>query len=184
MILPIYIYGHPILRTLCKNINPDYQNLDVLIDDMFATMKNAHGVGLSAPQIGRSINLFIIDLSVYAEENPLLADTKEVFINPVIVKEFGEVDIHNEGCLSIPGLRADVERKNTIEVTYYDQQWKRHSVQMDGILARVFQHEYDHLNKVLFIDYLKPLKKNIVNRKLKYIQKGKFDNDYPTILKQ
>ena len=184
MILPIYIYGHAILRTECKDINPSYQDLDQLIVNMFETMKNAHGIGLSAPQIGISINLFVIDLSPYADEDPAFLEMKKIFINPEIIEESGEINVHNEGCLSIPGVREDVSRKSIIKVRYLDQEFKQHIVQIDGLLARVFQHEHDHLNKTLFIDYLTPIKKNIVNRKLRAIYNGKFKITYPTILKK
>ena len=184
MILPIYIYGHPILRTECKNIDSSYNGLEELIEDMFETMHNAHGIGLSAPQIGVSINLFIIDLSPYADEDPSFLDKKEVFINPEIIKESGEALSHNEGCLSIPGLREDVERKSVVKLKYLDQNFIERMVEISGIFARVVQHEYDHLNKTLFIDYLSPFKKNIVNRKLNSIIKGKFKEEYPTVLKK
>lgn len=184
MILPIYTYGHAILRKKCKDIHPGYQDLDHLIVNMFETMRNAHGIGVSAPQIGISINLFVIDLSPYADEDPSLLDIKKVFINPEILKESGELKTHNEGCLSIPGVREDVSRKSIIKVKYLDQEFKQHVVQIDGILARVFQHEYDHLNGTLFIDYLSPIKKNIVNRKLRAIYNGKIKSTYPTILKK
>ena len=184
MILPIYIYGSAILRNPCVDIDLNYSGLNDLIDNMFETMENAHGVGLSAPQIGFSINLFIIDLSPYSEEDPSIPAIREVFINPVILEEKGEEAVHNEGCLSIPGVREDVSRKSVITVKYLDQNFKEHVREIDGFFARVFQHECDHLNKVLFIDYLSPLKKNIVNRKLISIQKGKFQDVYPTILKK
>lgn len=184
MILPIYIYSHPILRANCQDIDADYEGLSDLILNMFETMKNAHGIGLSAPQIGLSINLFIIDLSLYAEEDASFLDMKEVFINPEIIEESGEVLLHNEGCLSIPGVREDVERKSVVKVKYLDQDFIERVIEISGIFARVFQHEYDHLNKTLFIDHLSPIRKNIVNRKLNSISKGKFKEHYPTILKK
>tara|TARA_B100000530_G_scaffold195898_1_gene124595 strand:+ start:238 stop:792 length:555 start_codon:yes stop_codon:yes gene_type:complete len=184
MILPIYIYGHPILRSECENIDPSYEGLEELIENMFETMHNAHGIGLSAPQIGLSINLFIIDLSPYAEDEPSFLDMKEVFINPEILEESGELLSHNEGCLSIPGVREDVDRKSIIKLKYLDQNFVEHVIDISGIFARVVQHEYDHLHKTLFIDYLSAIKKNIVNRKLNSIVKGKFKEEYPTILKK
>ena len=184
MILPIYIYGHPILRAECKNIESSYDGLDQLIENMFETMHNAHGIGLSAPQIGIAINLFVIDLSPYAEDDPSFLDMKEVFINPEIIDEFGEECVHNEGCLSIPGVREDVERKSIVKMKYLDQNFMERVLEISGIFARVVKHEYDHLNKTLFIDYLSPVKKNIVNRKLNSIIRGKFKEEYPTILKK
>jgi len=184
MILPIYIYGHPILRNKCKPIDESYQNLNQLIDNMFETMHNASGIGISAPQVGLDISLFLIDLSTYSEEDPGIPNIKKVFINPEIIDEFGSLEDHNEGCLSIPAVREDVSRKNKIKVRYLDLEFKEHYEEIDGLFARVFQHEYDHLKGVLFIDHLSPLKKNIVNRKLKKIEKGKFEDLYPTILKK
>ena len=181
MILPIYIYGHPVLRKNCNVLSSEYPNLDQLINDMFDTMYNAHGVGISAPQIGLSLRLFLIDLSPYHEEDPTIPNIKKAFINPEIIQEYDPNIEHNEGCLSIPGLREDVTRKSKIKIKYFDEKFNCFTEEIDGIFARVFQHEYDHLNGVLFIDHLSPLKKNIVNRKLEKIQKGKFEDLYPTI---
>ena len=184
MIIPIYIYGHPILRSECKNIDASYDGLESLIENMFETMYNANGIGLSAPQIGLAINLFIIDLSPYGDEDPSFLDMKEVFINPEIIEESGQEICHNEGCLSIPGVREDIERKSVVKLKYLDQNFIEREVEISGLFARVVQHEYDHLNKTLFIDYLSPVKKNIVNRKLNSIIRGKFKEEYPTILKK
>ncbi|MBJ05199.1 MAG: peptide deformylase [Flavobacteriales bacterium] len=184
MILPIYIYGSSILRSECKDINSNYKELDVIIDNMFMTMENANGIGLSAPQIGLPINLFIIDLLPYSKEDASIPPIRKTFINPKIIKEFGEDIVENEGCLSIPGVREDVTRKNIVQITYLDQDFKKNDEIIDGLYSRVFQHEFDHLKKTLFIDYLSPIKKNIVNRKLKSIMKGKFTDLYPTILKK
>ena len=181
MILPIYIYGHPILRKNCTPISNTYPDLNKIIDDMFETMQNAQGIGISAPQVGLSIRLFLIDLTLYHNEDPSIPNIKKVFINPEIINETGLDNSHNEGCLSIPGLREDVVRKSQIKIKYYDENFKSFSEEIDGVFARVFQHEYDHLNGVLFIDHLPPLKKNIVNRKLVKIQKGKFEELYPVI---
>jgi len=183
MILPIYIYGSSVLRKECFDIDSGYQNLDIIIDNMFTTMENAHGIGLSAPQVGLSINLFIIDLLPYAEEDPSIPSVRRVFINPKIIRQSGKDVIQNEGCLSIPGVREDITRKNIIEVKYLDHNFKEYHETIDGLFSRVFQHEFDHLKKTLFIDYLSPMKKNIVNRKLNSIKKGKFEDLYPTILK-
>ncbi len=184
MILPIYIYGHPILRQECTSIDAGYDNLHELINNMFETMENASGIGLSAPQIGLAIRLFVIDLVTYSQEDASVPAVREVFINPKIIEEFGEETTHNEGCLSIPDIREDVERKSSLKVEYFDQNFKKQNITIDGLFARVFQHEYDHLNKTLFIDYLNPMKKNRINRKLNQILKGKFTKNYPVVLKK
>ena len=180
MILPIYIYGDPILRQKCKKIDRDYPNLTSLINNMFDTMHNAHGVGISAPQIGLSIRLFLIDLTPYYEDDPSIPCVKKAFINPEIIEEYGPVAEQNEGCLSIPGVREDINRKSKINIKYFDTSFNSYIETIDGLFARVFQHEFDHLNGVLFIDYLSAVKKNIVNRQLIKIQKGKFQDLYPT----
>ena len=181
MILPISIYGNPILRTECQPISAAYPDLKKIITDMFDTMKNAQGVGISAPQIGLPIRVFLIDLSPYHEEDPSIPNIKKAFINPEITSEMGSDNSHNEGCLSIPGLREDVVRKSKIHVKYLDEKFNSFDEEIDGIFARVFQHENDHLNGILFIDHLSPAKKNIINRKLVKIKKGKFEELYPTI---
>jgi peptide deformylase len=184
MILPIHIYGHSILRKKCKNIQATYLGLDKLINDMFETMYNAHGIGISAPQVGLDAAIFVIDLSVYHEEDPSVPNIKKAFINPEIIEEYGDTETHNEGCLSIPGIREDVDRKSIIRVKYLDLEFQENIEELDGLYARVFQHEYDHLNGVLFIDHLSPLKKNILNRKLVKVEKGKFEDLYPTTLRK
>jgi len=181
MILPIYIYGHPVLRKNCMEVDKTYPNLDKLISNMFDTMQNASGIGISAPQIGLSIRLFVIDLTPYHEEDPSIPNIKKAFINPEIIHEYDPDNDHNEGCLSIPGIRADVTRKSKLKIHYFDQKFNSFNEEIDGVFARVFQHEYDHLNGVLFIDHLPPLKKNIINRKLEKIQKGKFEELYPNV---
>ena len=184
MILPIYIYGHPILREKCASIDASYDGLKELISNMFETMENASGIGLSAPQIGLSIRLFVIDLVPYSQEDTSVPAVREVFINPEIIDEFGKFTIHNEGCLSIPEIRDDVERKSSLKVQYFDQNFNKKKITIDGLFARVFHHEYDHLNKTLFIDYLNPMKKNRINRKLNQILKGNFTKNYPVVLKK
>ena len=181
MILPISIYGNPVLRTICKEIDSSYPDLNKLISNMFETMQNAQGIGISAPQIGLPIRLFLIDLTIYSQEDSSIPSIKKVFINPEIIKEYGPKENHNEGCLSIPEVREDVIRKSHIKIKYYDEKFKLYTEEVNGIYARVFQHEFDHLNGVLFIDRLSPLKKNIINRKLIKIQKGKFEELYPII---
>lgn len=183
MILPICVYGHPVLRKLCQDVSKDYNDLDNLIKNMFDTMEHSNGIGISAPQVGVSLNLFVINLIPFYEDDPSIEPVKKVFINPRILIQSGDFKPYNEGCLSIPGIRSDIDRKSKIKITYFDQNFNEFTEDIDGVFARVFQHEYDHLKGVLFIDHLPPLKKNILNRKLLSIQKGKFDINYPTILK-
>ena len=172
MILPIVAYGDPVLKKEAEEIEQDYSNLDGLIDSMFETMYNAEGVGLAAPQIGRSIRLFIVDASPFEEEEPNLKDFKKVFINPIILEEEGKEWTFNEGCLSIPGIREDVQRKPKITVEYYDQKFNLIEESFEGLAARIIQHEYDHIEGVLFTDRINPLKKRLLKGKLNNIVKG------------
>ncbi len=178
MILPIYIYGNSILRNKCTDVDSSFSNLNIIINDMFETMHNANGIGLAAPQIGLSINLFLIDLSPLSSDYPNLKNVKKVFINPKIIKEDGDYWEYDEGCLSIPEVNDLVSRKKNIEIEYLDQKFNLVKEKISGIEARVIQHEYDHINGVLFIDYLSAKRKNILNRKLQAIKKGKFQKRY------
>ncbi|MBL4568626.1 MAG: peptide deformylase [Flavobacteriaceae bacterium] len=185
MILPIVAYGDPILRKMGTAIEADYPELNQLIINMKETMHNAHGVGLAAPQIGKSIRLFIIDASPFAEDEELdekerniLANFKHVFINAEIIKEEGDEWAFNEGCLSIPEVREDVLRQEQITVTYQDEEFKSHTITLNGLAARIFQHEYDHIDGVLFTDKLSSLKKRLLKKRLDNISKGKIDVDY------
>lgn len=185
MVLPIVAYGDPVLKRKAKEIPKDFPNLQELIDNMFETMYNANGVGLAAPQIGRSIRLFIVDASPFAEddlvseeEKAILKDAKEVFINPTIINETGDEWDFNEGCLSIPEVREDVFRKPDIEIEYHDREFNLKRKKLDGLYARVIQHEYDHIEGVLFTDKLSSLKKRLIKGKLNSISKGKIDVDY------
>ncbi|HIC30923.1 MAG TPA: peptide deformylase [Flavobacteriaceae bacterium] len=185
MILPIVAYGDPVLKKQAKDITKDYPNLDTLIDNMFETMYGAYGVGLAAPQIGLSIRLFIVDASPFAEdefldtdEQETLKNFKRVFINPVILEETGDEWAFNEGCLSIPDVREDVFRQPNIKIQYQDQDFNTHTEELSGLAARVFQHEYDHIEGVLFTDKLSPLKKRLIKGKLVNISKGKINVDY------
>lgn len=185
MILPIVAYGDPVLRKVGKEIDKDYPNLSELIRNMKETMYNASGVGLAAPQIGKAIRLFIIDASPFAEDDDLSQEEKEVlesfnkvFINPKIVNEEGEEWVFNEGCLSIPDVREDVWRKPTITVEYQDDNFENHTETYSGLAARVFQHEYDHIEGVLFTDKLSSLKKRLIKKKLENISKGKINSGY------
>jgi peptide deformylase len=184
MILPIVAYGDPVLKNEAEEISKDYEGLEDLIDNMFETMYGAQGIGLAAPQIGRSIRLFIVDASPFGEdeEDPeaqKVKDFKEVFINAQIVEEKGEPYVFPEGCLSIPNIREDVTRDDTIVIEYYDRDWNFQRKEFDGYAARIIQHEYDHIEGVLFTDRLKPLKKKLLKRKLTDISKGVVEVNYP-----
>lgn len=183
MILPIVAYGDPVLKREAEDIDKDYPGLDELIDNMFETMYNAQGVGLAAPQIGKSIRLFIVDASPFGEdeEDPeaqKVKDFKQVFINAEIVDEYGQPWIFKEGCLSIPNIREDVSREERIKIQYYDRDWNYREEEFDGYAARIIQHEYDHIDGILFTDHLNPLKKKLLKRKLKDISKGSIDVGY------
>lgn len=176
MIFPIVAYGDPILRKLAVDIPKNYPKLDELIADMYETMYSSKGVGLAAPQIGRSIRLFVIDGSPFEEDE--IKDLKQVFINPVIKEEEGKLWKFNEGCLSIPTIREDVMRKEQLYIEYYDENWKLKRETYTGIAARVIQHEYDHIEGVLFVDRISPLRKRLIKGKLADISKGNVDVDY------
>jgi len=185
MILPIVAYGDPVLKKKAKNIPEGFPNLKELIDNMFETMYNASGVGLAAPQVGRSLRLFIVDASPFAEdelvseeEKTVLKEAKEVFINPKIINEIGNEWDFNEGCLSIPEVREDVFRKPEIEIKYYDRDFNLQHKKLKGLFARVVQHEYDHIEGILFTDKLSSLKKRLIKGKLNNIAKGKINVDY------
>ncbi len=178
MVYPIVIYGSPILRKVAKEIDKNYKNLQQLVADMFETMYESDGVGLAAPQIGLSLKLFVIDTSDLGENDPSLVDFKKAFINAKIIEYSGEKWAYNEGCLSLPKLREDVERPAKIRIQYYDENWNFYDEKYDGVKARVIQHEYDHTLGKLLIDYLSPLKKKIIRGKLNDMIKGKVDVDY------
>jgi peptide deformylase len=185
MILPIVAYGDPVLRKKSEEISKEYPNLQELIANMKETMYNASGVGLAAPQIGKAIRLFIIDASPFAddddltkEENEVLKNFNRVFINPKIIKEEGDEWSFNEGCLSIPEIREDVWRQPTITIEYQDEQFEKHTEILSGLAARIFQHEYDHIEGVLFTDRISSLKKRLLKKKLENISKGKIKADY------
>ncbi len=178
MILPIVAYGDPVLKKVAEEIDGDYPGLEKLIADMYETMYSSKGVGLAAPQINKSIRLFIIDASPFADEYPEMEGWKKTFINPRILEEEGEEWDFNEGCLSIPGIREDVERKPELILEYEDENFELHEEKFDGVVARVIQHEYDHLEGVLFTDHLSPLKKRLLKGKLNDISKGIVDVNY------
>ncbi len=178
MILPVVLYGHPVLRKETKEIDEDYEGLKELIDNMWQTMYNSDGIGLAAPQIGRSIRLIVIDADPMQDEFPELKGFKKVLINPIIT-EFGEdEDVTHEGCLSLPGIREEVKRPSKIKVEYEDENFELIEETLEGFAARVVQHEYDHLEGTLFVDHLSPLKKRLLKGKLNAIAKGKVNVDY------
>lgn len=182
MIYPIVVYGHPILRKIAAEIDKDYPGLGQFISDMFETMYYSDGLGLAAPQVGKSIRLFVIDGKALAEDEPELADFKKVFINAHITERSADLVPMIEGCLSIPHLREEVERESRIRINYYDENWEFHDEVYEGYKARIIQHEYDHLDGILFPDRLSPLKKRLLKGKLTAITKGNFEADYRTIL--
>ncbi len=181
MILPIVAYGDPVLRKKGDEIDEDYPDLDKLIENMFETMYDAHGVGLAAPQIGLPIRLFIVDAAPFAEGEDAeeeCADFKRVFINPVIFEESGEEWEFEEGCLSIPNIREEVSRKSVVKIEYYDENWDLYEEELDGILARIVQHEYDHIEGKLFTDRISPLRRTLLQGRLSDITKGNVDVAY------
>jgi peptide deformylase len=178
MILPIVAYGDPVLRKVGVEISPDYPDLKQLIDNMFDTMERSRGVGLAAPQIGKAIRLFIIDSTKMYDEDESEKGFCEVFINAKIIDEVGKEWRFEEGCLSIPTIREDVSRMSDITIQYYDRDFKFHEKSFNDLTARVIQHEYDHIEGKLFIDYLPPLKKTLLKGKLEKISKGLVDVNY------
>lgn len=185
MILPITAYGDPVLRKKCEEVPRDYPDLKALIANMYETMYKASGVGLAAPQVGLPIRLFIVDTAPFADdevvseaERETLESFKKVFINAKMVEETGTRWTFNEGCLSIPDIREDVTRLDTITLTYQDENFEEHTATYSGVLARVIQHEYDHIEGILFTDKLSALKKRLLKGRLNNITKGKVDVDY------
>jgi len=186
MILPIIAFGNPILKRIAEDIPENFEGLSALLTDMFETMYAAKGVGLAAPQIGESIRLFIVDGSPFANEEGEEIDPKaigiegfkKVFINPIIEEESGDLWPFQEGCLSIPKIRENVNRKERICVSYYDENWTFHREEFDGYKARIIQHEYDHLEGILFTDKLSPLKKKLLSKRLGNVSIGIVDVDY------
>lgn len=180
MILPIVAFGDAVLKKECTAIDKNYPKLDELIANMFETMDKASGVGLAAPQIALPIRLFIIDSAIMLEDDDETEEigVKEVFINAEIIEESGEEWAFEEGCLSIPEVRENVFRKSNIKIKYFDAQWKEQIKGFDGLTARVIQHEYDHIEGILFTDHLKPLKKKLLKKKLNRISEGKIKHSY------
>lgn len=185
MILPIVAYGDPVLKKKAKEISPEYPGFKELLENMFETMYGAHGVGLAAPQIGKAIRVFLVDTTPFADDENLsdeerdeLGSFKKTFINAEILTEKGEEWPFSEGCLSIPGINEDVFRQPDITIRYQDENFKEHTENYSGLIARVIQHEYDHIEGVLFTDKLSSLKKRLIKGKLTNISKGKCSADY------
>ena len=185
MILPILGYGNPILKKVATDISPQYPNLDELIGNMWDTMYAAKGVGLAAPQIGLSIRLFVIDATPFLDDENMddfelnsIKNFKKVFINPKIIEENGNLWEFNEGCLSIPEIREDVSRRSKIVIEYFDENFQSNKLKLSGLAARVVQHEYDHIEGILFIDHLSSLKKRLIKGKLNNISSGSIKVDY------
>ena len=180
MILPIVAFGAPILRKKCIDITPEYPDLETLIDNMWETMYEASGVGIAAPQINIAIRLFLVDTTPFFEDEEETEEVivKQTFINAKIIEEKGEDWDFNEGCLSIPNIREDVTRKSTITIEYMDENFKKHTETYDGLIARVIQHEYDHVDGILFTDKISPLRKRMIKGKLIDISKGKVNAAY------
>ncbi|KAA5536527.1 peptide deformylase [Taibaiella lutea] len=190
MILPVVAYGHPVLRKECVDVDKDYPELDKLIADMWETMYYTNGVGIAAPQVNRAVRIFVIDTEQIVEgfdeedrkEFPDEKGIKQTFINARIVETSGEPWAYNEGCLSIPKIREDINRPEHVRLKFVDENFVEHEEDYYGITARVIQHEYDHIDGKLFIDYLPPLKKRLLKKKLEDITKGKVRVDYRMLL--
>jgi peptide deformylase len=182
MVHPIYIYGMPVLRKKAADIDPGFKGLNQLIADMYETLYQADGVGLAAPQIGKSIRVIVIDATrPEKDKDSELKEFKTVLINPYILNEEGQEWEFNEGCLSLPDLREDISRKPRIRLRYMDRDFKPHDEYFDGVRARIIQHEVDHLNGVLFIDKISPLRRRMLNGKLKDISKGRIEQKYKMV---
>lgn len=180
--LPIYIYGHPVLRKVAEDIDREYPGLQKLIEDMWDSMYASDGVGLAAPQIGKSIRIFVVDTAPYGEIDPECKDFRRTFINAHILERTGEEVYMSEGCLSVPGIHEEVLRSSKIKITYRDENWEEHTEEFEGMKARVIQHEYDHLEGKIFTDHLSILRKRLLKSKLNNISAGKFSADYRTVL--
>jgi len=187
MILPVVAHGHPVLKRIATEIPPDYPDLKEFINDMWDTMYQSDGVGLAAPQVNRSVRLMVIDATPFADKYPEAVGFKKVFINADIYKTEGEEFSFNEGCLSFPGIREDILRKPVVYMRYRDENYQLHDERFEGVAARVIQHEFDHVEGIVFIDRISHLKRMLINRKLIDISKGKVDVNYkmlfPTLKK-
>jgi peptide deformylase len=180
MILPIYLYGQPVLRKVAQDIDKNYPDLNTLVQNMFETMYNANGIGLAAPQIGLGIRLFVIDLEPLAEDDEKFHGFKRVFINAQILDRTGEIESIQEGCLSLPGINEYVPRENTITIKYYDENFMEHTEVYSDFFARCIQHEYDHIEGKLFIDKISGIRKQLIKSKLNNLIKGRINCSYRT----
>jgi len=180
MVLPVYVYGMSVLRKTAQDIPEDFEELDQLIADMYETMHASDGVGLAAPQVGKSLRIFLVDTTPMGEsgKDPELMDFKKVFINPIILEEWGDPWAFEEGCLSLPNIREDVTRPSHVRIEYYDETWNLKEEEYDGIRARVIQHEYDHLEGKLFVDLVSPIRRKLLSARLNAISHGRADCDY------
>ncbi len=178
MIYPIVVYGDPVLKKKAKEIAKDEIDVKKLSEDMFETMYAASGIGLAAPQIGKSIRMFVVDGSILEEEEENMEGFKKVFINPRILEEEGEEWAFEEGCLSIPNIREEINRKEKLRIHYFDENWEEYEEEFDGMKARIIQHEYDHVEGILFTDHISPFKKRLLKGKLTNISKGKAKASY------
>lgn len=181
MIYPIHLYGHPVLRKATEEITPEYPKLKELIDDMFATLEKASGIGLAAPQIGLAIRLFIVDLDPFKEEHPEYEGVKKVIINPEFLEKSEETTVVEEGCLSVPDINEKVERPERIKIKYLDENFVEHVEEHDDWMARVMQHEYDHIDAHIFIDRISPLRRRMIKGKLTAIHKRKVRTKFKSI---
>ena len=178
MTLPIYVYGSPVLRKVARPVEQNEEGLDEFIDNLWDTMYQSDGIGLASPQVGKSVRIFVIDGTPLEEDDPSLKDFKVTFINPEILDRHGDDKTYEEGCLSIPKLREEIVRPEKVRIRYYDRDFNQHEEEYSGIAARIIQHEYDHLQGVLFTDKVAPLKKRMLRNKLNAIAKGKFEVSY------
>ena len=184
MILPVVAYGHPVLKKVAAPVSPGYPELKEFIDNLWETMYQSDGVGLAAPQVNRSISVMVIDASAFVEKYPEAANFKKAFVNAHIYREEGEPWSFNEGCLSFPGLREDIMRKPVIHIKYMDENFIEYDERFEGVAARIIQHEYDHIEGIVFVDRIPPLKKMLLKRRLSDISKGNVDVAYKMIFPQ
>ena len=178
MIYPIVVYGSPVLRKKAPIVAQDHPNLKKFVADMFETMERSDGIGLAAPQVGKSLRLFVIDATALSDEHPELEGFRKAFINPQITEYSEELSDYNEGCLSLPTIREEIQRPSVIKITYVDEDFNSFEETYEGVIARIIQHEYDHLDGILLIDHLNPLKRKMLEGKLKAISKGKVEVAY------
>ncbi|MBI4647284.1 MAG: peptide deformylase [Bacteroidia bacterium] len=178
MIYPIYAYGSPGLRKIAEKVDPSYEGLQDIIAGLFETMYSTDGLGLAAPQIGKPIQLFVIDAKPLEKDEPSVKDFKKVCINPDIIEESGEEWSYNEGCLSVPGIREDIKRLSKIRVTYYDENFVFFDEYYEKVKARIIQHEFDHLHGIIFTDHVSALRKHLIKSKLMNITRGNVKVNY------